>query len=66
MLTFEQAAEKAGKRLPSRVKARPFRSTEDRPKTFPTDKDIVEIASHPDGEIAGYVAWFCRLNALKP
>lgn len=37
----------------------------DRDKVFPGDKDILTIAAHPDGEVAGYVAWFEKHNALK-
>lgn len=38
---------------------------QDRPKNFPTDHDILWIAAHPLGEIAGYVAWFEQRNNLK-
>lgn len=67
MLTFDQAAEKRGIKNLNR-RARQVGKTfdkSDRPKAFPEDRHIVEIAAHPEGEIAGYVAWWCRCNRLK-
>ena len=59
MLTFDQAAEKRGIKNLNR-RARQVGKTidkSDRPKAFPEDRHIVEIA--------GYVAWWCRCNGLK-
>ncbi len=65
MKTFEELAQKMGKKLPTKARFRTFRSTEDRPKVFPTDETAPQWAGHPDGEITGYVQRFCMDNHLK-
>lgn len=66
MKTFEELANKMGKRLPKTTKPRKFSCTTDRPKVFPTDADVLWTATHPDGEVAGYIRWFEQRNGLKP